>query len=45
MVLAPDLGHLYASATGRNQVDVVDTSTLKVRPGIAAGHYPDGARD
>src|SRR5215472_13810479 len=42
LVLAPDLGRLFASATGRNQVDVVDTSTLKVGPGIATGNYPDG---
>ena len=41
-VLAPDLGRLYASATGRNEVDVVDTSTLKVGPAVAAGNYPDG---
>ena len=40
LVLAPD--RFFASATGRNQVDVVDTSTLKVGPGIATGNYPDG---
>lgn len=42
LVLAPDLGRLYASATGRNEVDVVDTTTLRVGPAVAAGDYPDG---
>src|SRR5262249_52556557 len=29
-------------ATGRNEVDVVDTSTLKVGSAVAVGRYPDG---
>jgi YVTN family beta-propeller protein len=42
LVLAPDLGRLYASATGRNEVDVIDTVTLRLGPSVPTGSYPDG---
>ena len=38
----PELGRVYASATGANQVDVIDEHTLRVTAKIPAGIYPDG---
>ena len=38
----PSLGHVYASATGRNEVVVIDENTLKVIATIPGGEYPDG---
>jgi YVTN family beta-propeller protein len=42
LVLAPDLGRLYASATGRNQVAVIDIARLMVIATAPTGSYPDG---
>jgi YVTN family beta-propeller protein len=42
LVLAGDLGRLYASATGGNQVAVIDTSRLAVIGTVPTGDYPDG---
>jgi hypothetical protein len=38
----PELGRVYASATGARQVAVVDTKTLSVIGRAAGGEYPDG---
>lgn len=40
--LAPDLGTLYATATGRKELLAVDASTLKVRWRTGIGAFPDG---
>lgn len=37
-----ELGRVYASATGENQVKVIDEHTLQVIASIPAGDYPDG---
>src|SRR5439155_21548018 len=42
VVLAPDLGRAFASATGVNQVAVIDTTTLSVVATAPGGDYPDG---
>jgi YVTN family beta-propeller protein len=42
LVLAPDLGRLYASASGRNQVAIIDTSRLAVIARVPTGTFPDG---
>jgi len=38
----PELGRVYASATGENQVKVIDEQKLAVVATIPAGVYPDG---
>ena len=38
----PELGRVYASATGENQVEVIDEQKLAVVATIPAGVYPDG---
>ncbi|MHB8533944.1 MAG: YncE family protein [Sulfuricaulis sp.] len=38
----PELGRLYASATGREQVVAIDEDTLRTVATIPVGHYPDG---
>src|SRR6266567_3608413 len=38
----PELGRVYASATGENQVKVIDEQSLRVVATIPAGVYPDG---
>jgi YVTN family beta-propeller protein len=38
----PELGRVYASATGENQVDVIDEQSLRVVATIPGGNYPDG---
>ncbi len=38
----PELGRVYASATGINQVTVIDPQTLWVVATIPGGEYPDG---
>jgi YVTN family beta-propeller protein len=42
VLAVPALGRVYASATGTNEVDVVDERSLKVVARIPAGVYPDG---
>jgi YVTN family beta-propeller protein len=42
LVVAPEFGRLYASATDKNQVDVIDTSSLGVVASTPTGRYPDG---
>jgi YVTN family beta-propeller protein len=38
----PELGRVYASATGTNEVVAIDEGTLKVTARAPAGVYPDG---
>jgi YVTN family beta-propeller protein len=38
----PELGKLYASATGTNEVVAIDEPTLKVAARVPGGIYPDG---
>jgi YVTN family beta-propeller protein len=38
----PDLGRVYASATGEDQVVAIDEHSLRVMATIPAGVYPDG---
>src|ERR1700758_5246700 len=38
----PELGRIYASATGKHQVNVVDAVTLKTIASVGPINYPDG---
>jgi YVTN family beta-propeller protein len=38
----PELGRVYASATGANEVVAIDEGTLRVTARVAGGVYPDG---
>jgi len=38
----PELGRVYASATGTNEVVAIDESTLKITARAPGGVYPDG---
>lgn len=38
----PELGRVYASATGTNEVVAIDEETLRVTARVAGGVYPDG---
>jgi YVTN family beta-propeller protein len=38
----PELGRVYASATGTNEVVAIDAATLKITARAPAGVYPDG---
>lgn len=38
----PELGRVYASATGTNEVVAIDEATLKITARVPAGVYPDG---
>jgi YVTN family beta-propeller protein len=38
----PELGRVYASATGANEVVAIDMATLEITARIPAGVYPDG---
>lgn len=38
----PELGRVYASATGTNEVVSIDEATLKVTTRVPGGVYPDG---
>lgn len=42
VLAVPELGRVYASATDRDQVALIDPSGLAVLGTIPAGHYPDG---
>jgi DNA-binding beta-propeller fold protein YncE len=42
LVVAPQLGRLYASATDKYRVDVIDTPRLRVVASTPTGRYPDG---
>lgn len=38
----PELGRVYASATGTDEVVAIDTATFKIVARMPAGDYPDG---
>jgi YVTN family beta-propeller protein len=42
VLVIPQLGRVYASATGSNEVVAIDESSLKVTARIPGGVYPDG---
>ena len=42
VLVVPDLGRVYASATNTNQVAVIDPQSLSVVTTIPGGVYPDG---
>src|SRR5690242_7077685 len=42
VLAVPELGRIYASATGANQVAVIDPQTLTVTATVPGGDYPDG---
>jgi YVTN family beta-propeller protein len=42
VLAVPDLGRVYASATGVDQLVAVDEASLKIVAHTPAGHYPDG---
>jgi DNA-binding beta-propeller fold protein YncE len=42
VLAVPELGRVYASATGVDQLVAIDETSLKIAARIPAGHYPDG---
>ena len=42
VLAVPELGTVYASATGANEVVAIDEVTLKVTARVSGGIYPDG---
>jgi YVTN family beta-propeller protein len=42
VLAVPELHHVYASATGTNELAVIDDQTLNVVARVPAGDYPDG---
>jgi len=42
VLAVPELGTVYASATGTNEVVAIDEATLKITTRVPAGLYPDG---
>lgn len=42
VLAVPELGKVYASATGKDEVQVIDEASLRVVATMPAGHYPDG---
>ena len=42
VLAVPDLHRVYASATGTNELAVVDDQTLQILARVPAGDYPDG---
>ncbi len=42
VLVVPELGRCYASATGRNEIVSIDEKTLKITDRIPGGDYPDG---
>jgi YVTN family beta-propeller protein len=42
VLAVPELGRVYASATGANEVVAIDTATFAITARIPAGAYPDG---
>ncbi len=41
VLAVPDLGRIYATATGSHEVVVIDAHTLKVIAHVPGGTYPD----
>jgi YVTN family beta-propeller protein len=42
VLAVPELGHAYATATGRNEVVAIDSTSLKITARVPTGKYPDG---
>jgi len=42
VLVIPELGRVYASATGTNQVVAIDEASLKITARMPGGIYPDG---
>jgi YVTN family beta-propeller protein len=42
VIAVPELHRVYASATGTNELAVIDDSTLQIVARVPAGDYPDG---
>ena len=42
VIAVPELHRIYASATGSNELAVIDDSTLRIVARVPAGDYPDG---
>ena len=42
VIAVPELHRIYASATGSNELAVIDDSTLQIVARVPAGDYPDG---
>jgi YVTN family beta-propeller protein len=42
VIAVPELHRIYASATGSNELVVIDDSTLQIVARVPAGDYPDG---
>jgi YVTN family beta-propeller protein len=42
ILAVPELHRIYASATGSNELAVIDDSTLQIIARVPAGDYPDG---
>lgn len=42
VLAVPSLNSVYASATGKDQVDVIDETTGQVKARVPVGDYPDG---
>ncbi len=42
VLAVPELHRVYASATGSNELAVIDDSTLQIIARAPAGDYPDG---
>ena len=42
VIAVPELHRIYASATGSNELAVIDDGTLQVVAQVPAGDYPDG---
>jgi DNA-binding beta-propeller fold protein YncE len=42
VLAVPELGKVFASATGRDELDAIDERSLSVTAATPAGHYPDG---
>jgi YVTN family beta-propeller protein len=42
VLAVPELGHVYATATGDNEVAVIDAASLAVVARVPVGRFPDG---
>jgi len=42
VLAVPELHRVYASATGTNELAVIDDQTLQIVAPVPAGDYPDG---
>jgi YVTN family beta-propeller protein len=42
VIAVPERGHIYATATGTNELAVIDGTSLRVIARVPVGRYPDG---